>query len=112
MYAELWLNERVVGGMEVKPSFLTNLARGRLRNIAYYSLTSARVWARITTPSVTEWETFMCEAPGEEPYHYGGVPGSFIHLHEPNVPSDFPPELLEREFFLHLDYAKRYIWQP
>lgn len=107
MYAEIILDERPFTVLEVKESWLTNQARGRLRNMAYYSLQSARVWARVIVPGVVEWETCMAEAPGEAPFHYGGIPGSLISMHSPEVPADFPPELLERELLIHLS-ARRY----
>ena len=103
MYVEIIFDERPVAALDVAPSWVTNQARGRVRNMAYYSLQSARVWARVIVPGCSEWETIMAEAPGEPQYHDRGCPGSLLPRHTTEVPPDFPPELLERELVIHLN---------
>jgi predicted RNA-binding Zn-ribbon protein involved in translation (DUF1610 family) len=107
--ADYFVGSRYFGASQVNP---------KSRSLAYFCPTCGEIWGRAVVENCEEWDLYTnsCEKhENRNIYTHGQPPGCFLHAFfvncldavawSPVVLSNFPPELLRREFELTINHA-------
>lgn len=111
MRCDVFIHDRHVAAYELPKSFFSFPT-----HTAFFSPLSGRVWAQFFYEGADGWtvEYVLDENEWRANQLAAGchieVPGSLIWTYSDEVPDEFPPSLVEREFNLHVNYARRMLW--
>lgn len=108
----VFIDERPMGAMVLTGAYapVGNFPCHR----AFFCPHTGQIWARfmMNTQEPTLWIIEYASREGQERRRQEEVPGSLILEDHDYVPGFFPDSLIEREFFVHLNYARRYLAWP